>query len=154
LKAEFFVNAPFEKIVQLIKDGKTTAQWMKNTKSYYIIKAIDQDNWYSYVQFSVPWPFNNQDCIIKYEVPAPNAFSKYVIRFSGVPDYLPEYKKVTRISHMEGVWRLLYLGKNSTKIEYEIFSKQAPSFPRWITDPIIQNNLISTMDAFRTMVNK
>jgi len=154
LKAEFTVNASFTKIFTLIKDDKRTTQWMKNTKSYYIITSVNQNTWYSYVQFSVPWPFNNQDCIIKYEVPAPNAFSKYVIRFSGVPDYLPEYKKVTRISHMEGVWRLLYLGKNSTKIEYEIFSKQAPSFPRWITDPIIQNNLISTMDAFRTMVNK
>ena len=154
LKAGFFVNASFEKIMNVIKDDKRITQWMKNTKSYYIIKTIDRNNWYSYVQFSIPWPFNNQDCIIKYEILTPNAFSQYVIRFSGVPDYLQEYKNVKRISHMEGVWKLMYVDKNKTRIEYEMFSKQAPTYPRWISDPIIQSNLISTMNAFREMVNK
>ena len=154
LKAEFTVNASFANIFSLIKDDKKTTQWMKNTKSYYIITSIDQNNWYVYVQFSVPWPFNNQDCIIKYEIPTPDAFTQSEIRLTGVPDYLKVNKGVTRINHFEGTWRLMYLGKNSTKIEYEMFSKQAPAFPRWITDPIIQHNLISTMDAFREMVNK
>lgn len=154
LKAEFTVNASFAKIIGLIKDDKTTTQWMKNTKSYYIIKAIDQNNWFAYVQFSVPWPFSNQDIIIKYELPTPNAFSQTEIRFTGVPDYMQKNKGVTRISHLEGTWKLMYLDKNLTKIEYVMFSKQAPAFPRWITDPIIQHNLLSTMDAFREMVNK
>jgi hypothetical protein len=154
LRAEFFVNASFEKIVNVIKDDKRTTQWMKNTKTYYIIKTFDQNNWLSYVQFSVPWPFKNQDLIIKYDIPMPDAFSKYEIRFSGVPDYLEKNKNITRISHLEGVWRLMYLDKTKTKIEYEMFSRQAPAFPRWITDPIIQNNLISTMKAFREMVEK
>ena len=154
LRAEFFVNASFEKLVNVIKDDKRATQWMKNTKTYYIIKTFDPNNWLAYVQFSVPWPFKNQDLIIKYEVTTPDAFSKYEIHFSGVPDYLEKNKNVTRISHLEGVWRLMYLDKNKTKIEYEMFSKQAPAFPRWITDPIIQNNLISTMKAFREMVEQ
>lgn len=154
LRAEFFVNASFEKVVNLIKDDKQATQWMKNTKSFYIIKTIDRNNWLSYVQFSVPWPFKNQDLIIKYEIPTPDAFSKYEIRFVGVPDYQEKNKNVTRISHLEGVWRLMYLDKNKSKIEYEMYSRQAPAFPRWITDPIIQNNLISTMKAFREVVEK
>ncbi len=154
LKAEFTVSASFTKIFTLIKDEKRTTQWMKNTKSFYIITSVDQNNWYSYVQFSVPWPFNNQDCIIKYEIPTPDAFSQLEIRLIGYPNYLKANKGVTRINHFEGSWKLMYLGKNSTKIEYEMFSKQAPAFPRWITDPIIQHNLVSTMNAFREMVNK
>jgi hypothetical protein len=154
LKAEFTVNASFAKIIGLIKDDKTTTQWMKNTKSYYIIKTVDLNNWFAYVEFSVPWPFSNQDIIIKYELPTPNAFSQTEIRFTGVPDYLQKNKGVTRISHLEGTWRLMYLDKNLTKIEYVMFSKQAPAFPRWITDPIILHNLLSTMDAFRELVNK
>jgi hypothetical protein len=154
LKAEFTVNASFGKIIDLIKDDKKTTQWMKNTKSYYMIKTIDQNNWIAYVQFSVPWPFSNQDIIIKYDLPTPNAFSQTDIRFTGVPDYMPKNKGVTRISHLEGTWRLMYLDKNLTKIEYVMFSKQAPAFPRWITDPIILHNLLSTMDAFREMVNR
>jgi hypothetical protein len=154
LKAEFMVNASIDKVVSVLKDVKNTTQWMKSAKTYYLLKKIDQNNWYSYVQFSIPWPLNNQDCIIKFEVLPASSAKRTEIRLTGVPNYLKEYKNVTRISDMEGSWILNNKGIKSTSVEYYIFSKQKPTFPRWITDPIMRNNMISTMNAFREIVNK
>lgn len=154
LKVEFMVNASIEKIVSIIKDDKNTTHWMKSTKTYYILKKLDQNNWYLYVQFSVPWPLNNQDCIIKYELLPSSSDKRTEIRLTGLPYYLKEYKNVKRISDLEGAWILSNQGIKSTRVEYYIFSKQKPMFPRWLTDPIMQNNMISTMNAFREIVNK
>jgi hypothetical protein len=154
LKVEFMVNASIEKVVSVIKDVKNTIQWMKSAKTYYLLKKIDQNNWYSYVQFSIPWPLNNQDCIIKFEVLPSSSVKRTEIRLTGVPNYLKEYKNVTRISDMEGSWILNYKGIKSTSVEYYTFSKQKPIYPRWLIDPIMRNNMISTMNAFREIVNK
>jgi hypothetical protein len=106
------------------------------------------------VQFSIPWPLNNQDCIIKFEVLPSSSVKRTEIRLTGVPNYLKEYKNVTRISDMEGSWILNYKGIKSTSVEYYTFSKQKPIYPRWLIDPIMRNNMISTMNAFREIVNK
>jgi hypothetical protein len=153
-KVEFMVNASFEKTISVIKDDKIATKWMKSAKTYYILKKLDKNNWYAYVQFSVPWPLNNQDCIIKYEILPSSSNKRTEIRLTGLPYYLQKYKNVNRIMDMEGSWILNNVGIISTRVEYYIFSKQKPSFPRWITDPIMQNNLMSTMSAFRDVVNK
>ena len=74
------------------------------------------------------------------------------ILLNGDSEYLPEVDGVTRISHMEGMWKLVSAGPDRTLVEYVIFSRQPSSFPRWITDPIIQNNMVRTMMAFRERV--
>lgn len=68
LKAEFIVDCPTGKVVSVLRDEKTYTKWMKASKTYYRLKTINENQWYSYVQFSIPWPLNNQDCILKYEV--------------------------------------------------------------------------------------
>lgn len=153
LKVEFMVNASVEKIISVIRDDTNTTQWMKSAKNYYNLKKLDKNNWYSYVEFSVPWPLNNQDCIIKYEI-LPAVTDKIEIRLTGLPYYLQQYKNIERIMHMEGKWILFSQGVKGTKIEYYSFSNQKPKYPRWVIAPIMQNNLMASMSAFRDLVNK
>jgi hypothetical protein len=44
------------------------------------------------------------------------------------------------------------LENNKVRVEYSMFTNVKPSFPLWLTDPIIQNNLMKTMNAFRDRV--
>jgi len=152
LKVEFTIEASSESILSVLYDETSYTYWMQSTKSYYRLKTIDARNWYVYIQFSIPWPLNNQDCILKYEVnEIPEQF-KTIITLTGVPDYLQTYHGIERISHMEGCWIITQKGENKTHVEYFIYSKQAPKFPTWITDPLIQKNLIKTMKAFKDVV--
>ena len=102
-------------------------------------------------QVKVEFTINAQDCIIHYHV-RKNSATYTEVLLHGEPDYLAPVKGVKRISHMQGSWKLLAVSPNRTVIEYMIFSNQPSSFPKWITDPIIQNNMIHTMSAFREQV--
>jgi hypothetical protein len=152
LKAEFVMDCPAEHIISALRDEKTYTQWMKATKEYYRIKTISADQWYSYVQFSIPWPLNNQDCILKYEVRDLRESGKTEITLVSEPDLLRANEGIERISHMSGSWVITRLGNTKTHIAYYIFSKQAPRYPAWITDPLIQRNLLRTMSSFRDFV--
>ncbi len=152
LKAEFVIDCPAEKVVSVLRDEKSYTKWMKATKTYYRLKTVNENQWYSYVQFSIPWPLNNQDCILKYEVQESADPSKTEITIAGEPGFLQTYEGVERISHMEGSWVITQIGPGKSHVEYLVYSKQAPKFPTWITDPLIQKNLLKTMNAFRDIV--
>jgi hypothetical protein len=152
LKAEFVIDCPAEKVVSVLRDEKSYTKWMKATKTYYRLKTVNENQWYSYIQFSIPWPLNNQDCILKYEVHEGPDPSKTEITLAGEPGFLQTYEGVERISHMEGSWMITKIGPDKSRVEYLVYSNQTPKFPTWITDPLIQKNLLKTMIALRDIV--
>lgn len=154
LKAEFFIPEPVDQILSVLRDDTHTTSWMRNTKTYYRVKTMDQRQWYSYVQFAVPWPLSNQDCILKYQVIVDPSSQNTRIEVVGVPDYLKEFEGVKRIAHMEVEWVFTRVNPSLTKVEYYAFSNQPSRYPRSITDPIIQNNLLKTMKAFCCTVSE
>ncbi len=151
VKVEFTINAPADSALSVILDDDSFTTWMKGTRDYHRVQTMDSSNWYSYIQFSIPWPLNDQDCIIRYSV-RKNSETYTEVFLHGEPDYLAPVKGIKRISHMQGSWKLLAVSPERTVVEYTIFSNQPSSFPKWITDPIIQNNMIRTMSAFREQV--
>jgi hypothetical protein len=151
LKARFIVDCPVENVIAVLKDETSYTTWMKAAKTCYRIKTVNASQWYSYVQFSIPWPLNDQDCILKYEVRKCEE-SGAVITLVSEPDLLRSYKGIERISHMEGAWFITQVGPGKTCVEYFICSMQEPKYPGWITAPLIDKNLLNTMKAFRDII--
>jgi hypothetical protein len=154
LKAEFAVTSTPDKIIGVLKNETVATQWMKGTSEVNRLGNPTGNTWHSYIEYDIPWPLSNQDCIVQYELRREVSSNNYFITMKGLPKYIPEKKGVTRIQHLIGTWTLSPVNGKSCRVVYTIYSGQAPSFPRWITDPIIQGNLINTMDAFRTLVEK
>ncbi|MEJ2596206.1 MAG: hypothetical protein P8100_14025 [bacterium] len=149
IMVSFTVNAGREEVIDILSDESLYLQWMKSAKQYYRIRTVNENSWYAYIQFSIPWPLKNQDCILKYEVLPPSDAAINVIQVSSVPEYMADQKGVERISHMELTWVITEIAPDQTFIQYYAFSNQPPKFPTWITDPIIQKNTIKTMSALQ-----
>jgi hypothetical protein len=147
LKAVFIVNAPSQKVIDMLTNERACIGWMRSTKDYYRLKTEKEMIWYSYIQFSVPWPLNNQDCILKYNLIQDTVKSQVLIHFVNDNELIGPVEGVNRITHLEGSWILSETNDSSTLIEYYVYSKQPPKFPSWITDPIIQKNLLKTMQG-------
>lgn len=152
LKAEFYLDCFATDVLSVLQDETTYTSWMKAAKSYYRLMTVDAYQWYSYVQFSIPWPLNNQDCILKYSILENPEIGQTKITLKSEPAFLETFEGVERISHMEAVWIITQVGPSKTHVEYLVYSKQEPKFPTWITDPLIQKNLLKTMDALRNVV--
>jgi hypothetical protein len=151
LKAEFKVFASAETILKVLKNEQYALRWMKGVKEFSTICKINDNDWYAYVQYRIPWPLSNQDCIIRYKCKTTENGHGYILNLNGAPEYLPTKPGVERISQMSGCWKITENVLNRCSVVYTVYSDQKPKYPKWATDPIIQQNLISTLSSMKEL---
>jgi hypothetical protein len=142
IKAEMIVDTPADSIVALLQDSKRINNWNRNVEEV-VIKKESSDSWVSYYRYDLPWPVDDQDCILRYTLI--DRIDSIDISFQSIVDpEFPESKGVTRMKEVRGHWRLVKKN-DSTKVEYRITTRPNQSLPRWLTDPIVRDNLFETM---------
>jgi hypothetical protein len=78
-----------------------------------------------------------------------------VVHFeSTAHEKFPVQTKITRISGTKGKWMLEEKKKGITQITYFISTDRSTTLPRWVSDPIVRNNLFETMTAFKNILEK
>ena len=137
--------------IELISNSQLASRWMSSIKSFQILKNKGDACWYSYMLYDIPWPLRKQDLIAVNRLHTEPDGSRASIEMRSEADFLPENKGITRIQHMVGTWHFTQEPGNQVAVSYTIYSGQKSSFPRWITDPIIQGNMIRTMGNFRKL---
>jgi hypothetical protein len=148
LKATMTVKTQTPFVASLIKDQKRGMLWNRNCLAYKMQK--EDQHWICYIQYDMPWPVNNQDCVLKYT--QQDFADSTMISFHSVahPAFPPD-KNVSRIHDVRGKW-LLRQTVSGVQVEYHITTTPSKSIPRWVTDPIIRNNLINTLSDFRRIL--
>lgn len=150
VKATFTLRASPAAAVALLKDGSRGRMWNKNTNSYEVVE-VSEDSWIGYIQYDLPWPISNQDCVLQYR--ATGSDESLVVAFEGTEHpRFPERKRVQRIAEIMGKWVFTKVDDDEVLVEYYITTHPSKTLPGWITDPIIRNNLIETVGAFRAML--
>lgn len=151
LKAVLNLRAEMNAVAALIKDERQGMQWNKHASAYTVVPE-GRKHWVCHIQYDLPWPVSNQDCVLKYTTQ--QASDTLAITFESVEHRMfPVQSGVTRIAGLKGKWVLLKTA-DGIKVDYFITTTPSKTFPRWVTDPIIRNNLLNTMVAFRTILEK
>lgn len=151
IKATFRIRATPDLAVALIKDASRGKQWNKNTCTYKVVD-LSAASWTSYIQYDLPWPLSNQDCVLQYEqILAPDTVS---ILFQGTSHPLfPEKARIQRIRELRGKW-VFVRRDNEYQVDYFITTTPSKTLPGWVTDPIIRNNLVETLTSFRSLLEE
>ena len=150
VKVAYRIHASIESAAALIENEGKATQWNKGSSHYKIIPK-DDNSWISYIQYDLPWPLDNQDCVLHYTVSHSTA-DQIIISFRSVEyEVFPPAKNVSRISEIKGKW-VFKTTPEGTQVDYSITTMPSPTLPRWVTDPIVRNNLIDTMDEFRNIL--
>ena len=152
MKGELDLEKSTSEVASLILDEKLATQWMNRVKEYNRLKSFAPNEFIIYTLFNLPWPLNNQDLIAKYEVERKHG--NVLVSIKGIADYNPEKKGIKRMPHFEGEWKLTALQNGKTRIEYTVHTKSKSKGPRWVTDPIIQNNFWSTLNNLQKMLEE
>lgn len=154
LRAGFSISASPQTVVSLLRNTSLCTRWMKGVDQVSSLTRISEDEWITYILYDIPWPLNNQDCIVRYQLSKSSDGRTYQMKMLGEPAYIPAKPGIERISHLSGYWKISDDGKGGSRVEYRIYSLQEPRFPRWATDPIIQQNLIATLASLRELAEK
>lgn len=151
IRAELVVNADASTVLKVITNEQYAKSWMQSVKEFSTLRRVNENDWFAYVQYEVPWPLSDQDCIIRYRCLESKNGNQYVLSLNSSPDYIPLKPGIQRITHLCGSWTITGEGSSGCRVVYTVYSEQKPKYPRWATDPIIQNNLVNTLASMKEM---
>lgn len=150
VKVVYSINTTIESAAALIESEDKATQWNKSSNMYRIIPK-GENSWVSYIQYDLPWPMDNQDCVLEYSVSSLKE-NHIIIDFKSIAhEIFPTSNNVARIIDIKGKW-IFTETTTGTEVEYSITTMPSPTLPRWVTDPLVRNNLIDTMDEFRNIL--
>lgn len=157
LKAEFLVKSNVENVISLLKNQSAGIKWNKNASLYKIANTLNDNEWINYIKYNMPAMFDDQECCLLYKMS--DSFSTnqniYTINFESVSSsFFPAKSEVKRITGVNGQWKLEKQANHFLKITYIISSDRSTNIPRFISDPIVHNNLFKTMENFKTLLEK
>lgn len=148
MKAVLEVNGSTEDLLNLLKDERHALNWIPSAEQFRNLTQISGPEWISYIQFSVPWPFADQDCIVEYKVRNHTPAETW-IDFRSNPDYLRPVEGISRMKDIVGSFVIRPLPNGHSVLECYFLSTKASKIPRWITEPIITSSLLSLVEAIR-----
>lgn len=154
-KSEFDINAPIHKIINLIRIESQVKLWQQHLKAYKIYAKKDSMLWDEYSCHDIPWPLNDQDSFLEYRLTEVAPGSEYVVDFKSVVDskIAPVNDDIHRIE-LVGSWKFVLTSPGVVHVVYRIQSLPATSLPRMIIDPVVRNNLVSSIKSLTEIAEK
>lgn len=157
LKVEFVTKAiSLNRLLQLLQDESTGKQWNRNAIQYKVARQSDAPTWLLYIRYNLPWPLSDQDCCLRYYLPGANTghSSSEIFFESSADPRFAEKGQVTRLTGVKGKWVLEPLNGQTCRVTYFIATNRSSSIPRWVSDPLVYNNLLHTMSSFKSLLEK
>lgn len=155
IKAVFRVKAVIPAVVALLQNEKQGTSWNSGTTSYKIVRHPGDSGWITYVRYNIPWPLSDQDCCLGYVYRGRDNGGTAELMFESVSSsHFPVYPNITRITGTKGRWILEEQPQGVLQITYFITTDRSKTIPRWVSDPIIHDNLFKTMSRFKGLLEK
>lgn len=146
VKSEFFIRGNMQDALSLIQDESQIGVWQKHVSEFKVYRQSDSV-WHEYSYHDIPWPVSDQDHFLQYTIQESPHGGLFIL-FESVPNekLAPPRKGVSRMT-LSGSWYFEELGPGKIKATYRILSMPG-NVPRFVTDPVIRNNLMSTVRAY------
>jgi hypothetical protein len=147
VKSEFYIKANIHDALSLMRDESRIGAWQKHVSEFKIYPHTDSV-WFEYSYHDIPWPVSDQDHFLQYTTEDPAESDGIFVTFETVHnrELAPERKNVSRMT-LAGSWYFQSVPDGRTKVTYRILSMPG-NVPRFITDPVIRNNLMTTVRSY------
>jgi hypothetical protein len=148
LKAVFEVNAPLERVLPLLQSGSSDTGWNYGADHHVVISTPGQQDWRVYMWYDMPWPIQDQDCMLHFQLreASPQVLQ---IAFHSVEDTrFPQSSSRDRISGVRGQWLITSQGNGRLHITYQVSSDRSKKIPRWVSDPAVHAHLLQSLQSF------
>jgi hypothetical protein len=152
VKGVFEVATSLADMYSAINNEQKIKAWQENILEYKFIPKTDS-TWIIYSLTEVPWPLSNQDYLLSYSLLEKNQ-KKIIVSFAHSTNVeLAPIRKDADRTPTVGTWMLEKISDQKTKVTYTVTSMPV-SYPRFITDRIVRNNLMSTINKLIVVAEK
>ena len=152
VKGVFEVAASLPETFSTIHNEEKIKAWQENIQEYKIIPKNDTI-WTVYSMTEIPWPLDNQDYLLRYYLKEKNE-KKIILAFEHCSDIsLAPLSKNADRTPTNGKWILEKISEQKTRVTY-VVSSMPVDYPRFITDRLVRNHLMETMNKFIAVAEK
>ncbi len=144
-KASITLNTDIDKLLNVFNNVEDYKKWMADTKVSKTLKKVNETESYIYLEAQVPWPLENRDMPVYQKTIKTNKGIK--ISLTGIPDYIPCKKGITRIEKATGSWIFIPVPNNKIIVKYQFLCDPGLNIPKWII------NLFIVDGPYKTLIN-
>jgi len=149
-KAFITIDADIEKIVEIINDDDNIKDWQKNTKGGQLLKEINNNEMYSYVEIGMPWPMSDRD-IVFHRTISKKEDGSILIHLDSAPQYYDDQDGYVRMNTVSGDWELTPTSDNKIEIRYQFFGDPEVKLPNWILNMFIVDGPYESLLALKEL---
>jgi hypothetical protein len=148
VKGVFKVKTTIAEAIALVQNEKKIQEWQKHVSEFKVYPQADTTWWEEYSYHDIPWPVSDQDHFLIYEIDESSKPDRVFITFETMVNnqIAPVREGVSRMT-LAGSWLFEKMNDGRVKITYSILSMPS-SIPRIFTDPVIRNNMMSTIKGY------
>ncbi|MGY4493360.1 START domain-containing protein [Pseudomonas sp. TE3610] len=141
------IKAPLAKIQALQEDVAGACAWIHECKAQKLLKNEGDQSW-TYTQFNTPWPVTPRDSIL-HVTSVHGADGSLTRNLEEVPTYLPAEKGFVRVAQVQGFWKLVPKGADSTEVTYQVHTEPGGSVPSFVANKFVVDAPFNTLKALR-----
>jgi len=144
-KSTITLATNLETLLNVFNDVEGYTKWMADTKVSTVLEKINANESYIYFEAQVPWPLENRDMPLYQKIE--KTTNGIYIYLTGVEDYIPHKKRITRIENAVGYWELTQIKNNQIRVKYGFLADPGLNIPNWII------NLFIVDGPYKTLIN-
>jgi hypothetical protein len=154
VKGEFKVKSTIPKAIALIQDEKKITEWQSHVTEFKVYLQSDSTWWEEYSYHDIPWPVSDQDHFLIYRIDPSSTTDRVLVTFETKVNHVlaPVREDVARMT-LAGSWLIEKIPGQKIKVTYSILSMPS-HIPRLFTDPVIRNNMMSTIKHYIEILEK
>ncbi|HNW51432.1 MAG TPA: START domain-containing protein [Prolixibacteraceae bacterium] len=153
-KGEVTVNASLSTIMAVVTDIDNYPNWVYQTKVAKILKKETDNLQYLYVVIKGQWPVQDRDIVYKCQVTQNPSTQEVVISMIGAPNFMPPQKDIVRMPEANGAFTLTPVGKDQTKVTYQLQAATGGIIPQWVADLVVVDSPYVTLNNLRQEIKK
>ena len=152
IQGVFETSASMDKMLTTVTDEAKIMEWQTNIVKYQYFPGSDSI-WQTYSLYEMPWPLNNQDYLLQYTLKKQTDHLMVLSFQDSLNEQLAPLNKDVDRKPTIGQWLFEKLSNGRTQVTYTIVTKPT-SYPRFVTDPIVRNNLMSLFNTLIEVAEK
>lgn len=146
------INAPAEKIFDLLDDINNTDWWDKNLTLVNVLHYEKHKAARYYVVYDLPWPLIDRDLCVDVTVTYGKANAESRISVVSVNGVVPEKNNMVRIKDYRETWIVKSAGEGMANVVFEGIIDPAGKIPDWISNMLIVDSPFKSITGLRDRV--
>ncbi len=147
VKTEIIIDAPLERIRQILDDAAQRHQWIPYLDHSKILQPISDTQRLEHSLFDAPWPASNRDFVYRIRLQRKQNDQLVFWMKSEQTPLMPEQAGIVRAELVESIYTLTRLQPQRTRVELVFHADLKGWLPVWII------NIVQRALPFRMLKN-